>query len=195
MKYTSALLFGSGFLISLIVGWFLFPAALYRSEPQPIQFNHKIHTGEKGGMACTECHTTDDAGKFQGIPRIAKCAECHAAPLGESDVEKILVEQYTTPNQEIPWHVYSRQPDNAYFPHASHTTLGKMKCVECHGDHGNSESLEVYQVNRISGYSRDIWGKNISGIQSQPWEGMKMDRCVRCHAERSRKDGCIACHK
>jgi hypothetical protein len=48
---------------------------------------------------------------------------------------------------------------------------------------------------RISGYSRDIWGPSISGIPSEPWQGMKMDRCIRCHTEQNRVDGCVACHK
>jgi menaquinone reductase, multiheme cytochrome c subunit len=195
MKYRSSIIFGSGVTVSLIVGWFLFPLALYKTEPQPIQFNHKIHTGEQNGMSCTDCHTTSDEGRFQGVPAIAKCAECHSSPIGESKAEKILVDKYITPNKEIPWLVYSRQPDNAFFSHSSHVTLGEMKCIECHGDIGHSEQMKVYQVNRISGYSRDIWGNNISGIQSQTWEGMKMDKCIRCHEGRGRKDGCIACHK
>ncbi|MBI2429820.1 MAG: cytochrome C [Ignavibacteriales bacterium] len=124
-----------------------------------------------------------------------QCAECHAAPLGESESEKLLVETYITPNKEIPWLVYSRQPDNAFFSHAPHVTLGEMKCENCHGGHGTSEALRTYQENRISGYSRDIWGASISGISSNTWEGMKMDRCVRCHGDNGRRDGCVACHK
>ena len=195
MNLTSKLFFIGGFLSSLAVGWFLFPMVLYKNELQPMQFNHKIHTGEQGGLACTDCHMTNEQGKFQGIPAIAKCAECHVSPIGESEMEKQLVDEYITPQKEIPWHVYSRQPDNAFFSHASHVTLGEMKCEECHGDQGNSDHIKIYQVNRISGYSRDIWGENISGIQSEPWEGMKMDKCIRCHEQRGRKDGCIACHK
>ena len=195
MNFSSKLFFIGGFLFSLAVGWFLFPAVLYKSESQPMQFNHKVHTGEQGGLACTDCHLTNEQGKFQGIPAIAKCTECHSSPIGETDMEKQLVEEYITPQKEITWYVYSRQPDNAFFSHASHVTLGEMKCEECHGDQGNSDHIKIYQVNRISGYSRDIWGANISGIQSEPWEGMKMDKCIRCHEQRGRKDGCIACHK
>lgn len=186
--------FLSGVSFSLLAGWYLFPALLYKSEPQPIQFNHKIHV-ESSGMTCTDCHATDSEGYFQGIPVIAKCEECHSAPMGETPDEKILVEDYITPHKEIPWHVYSRQPDNAYFSHATHVTLGKMQCTDCHGTQGESEQLRIYQVNRISGYSRDIWGENISGFNEPPGEGMKMEKCVTCHAKQNRKDGCIACHK
>lgn len=191
----SRIIVPSGILFGLFLGWYAFPFVLYKTNEQPMHFNHRTHTGEKGGMACTDCHTTAENGRFQGIPAVAKCAECHAAPLGESESEKILVEEYINTNKEIPWLVYSRQPDNAYFSHAPHVTLGEMKCEECHGDHGNSEKLRTYQENRISGYSRDIWGASISGISSSKWEGMKMDKCVNCHGDKGRRDGCVACHK
>lgn len=185
----------AGILFGALIGWFAFPVLLYRTAEQPMQFSHLTHTGEKGGMACTDCHITNETGRFQGIPAVAKCAECHASALGETENEKQLVEQYITPNKEIPWLVYSRQPDNAFFPHSAHVTLGEMKCEDCHGPHGTTDSLRVHQTNRISGYSRDIWGANISGISSNKWEGMKMDKCVRCHGDNQRRDGCVACHK
>ena len=195
MRFKGLILFLSGVLASLAIGWFAFPAFLYRSEPQPMQFNHAIHTGEQNGMTCDMCHEFAENGSFKGIPAIARCAECHSTTIGSSETEKTLVDQYVTPRKEIPWKVYSRQPDNAFFPHAVHVKRAGLKCEECHGPHGASASLPVYQVNRISGYSRDIWGRNISGMSSQPWEGMKMDRCVRCHAERHRDDSCLDCHK
>jgi len=191
----SKIIFIIGILFGLFVGWYAFPLALYRNNEQPMQFSHLTHTGEKGGMACEDCHSTNENGRFQGIPAVAKCAECHASPLGETQTEKILVEEFITPNKEIPWKVYSRQPDNAFFSHSPHVTLGKMKCEECHGPHGTSELLAPYQENRISGYSRNIWGASISGISSEQWQGMKMDKCVRCHGDNSRRDGCVACHK
>ncbi|MBP6672028.1 MAG: cytochrome c3 family protein [Bacteroidetes bacterium] len=191
----TALLIFTGMVAGSLIGWFAFPAALYRTEEQPMQFNHKVHTGDQGGMACTDCHATNEQGRFLGIPAVAKCAECHAAPLGTTPQEQQLVDHYVTPGKEIPWKVYSRQPDNAFFSHASHVTIGEMKCEDCHGPHGQSESIKSYQENRISGYSRDVWGANISGFQSEPWQGMKMSKCVQCHTERQRVDGCIACHK
>ena len=195
MRCKGLILMLSGVLASLAIGWFAFPAALYKTEPQPMQFSHAIHTGEQNGMTCDMCHEFTENGSFKGIPTIAKCTECHSAAIGSTASEKVLIEQFVTPQKEIPWKVYSRQPDNAYFPHAVHVKRGEIKCEECHGPHGSSSTLPVYQVNRISGYSRDIWGRNISGISSHPWEGMKMDRCVRCHAERHRDDSCLDCHK
>lgn len=194
MKYRGTIIFGTGFLTALFVGWFIFPTLLYKTEPQPLQYNHKLHVTDQG-MQCENCHSFAENGSFQGIPSVSICAECHSAQLGESTAEKVLVEEYIMPNKEVPWKVYSRQPDNVFFSHASHVKIGQLDCKECHGNQGKSEHLRVYQINRISGYSRDIWGPNISGIQSESWQGMKMDKCIRCHDERGRHDGCIACHK
>ncbi len=187
--------FGSGFFCMLAIGWIVFPLVLYKTEPQPFNFSHKIHAGEQLGMACEDCHKIASDGRFLALPPISKCAECHASQIGQNPNEKILVDKYIVSNREIPWHGYMRQPDNAYFSHASHVIVGKMKCEDCHGRIGSSDSLRTYSVNRISGYSRDIWGLNIPGFRAHPWEGMNMDRCIHCHAERGRRDGCIQCHK
>lgn len=194
MKQRGTIAAAIGFGAALLAGWYLFPIVLYRTSEQPMQFSHKVHA-EEAGMPCEDCHALADDGRFQGTAGLAKCSECHSAQLGETEGEKILVEQYVATNREIPWLVYSRQPDNAWFPHASHIRLAGLACEECHGQHGYSSQLRVLEVNRISGYSRDIWGANISGFPSEPWQGMKMTRCVNCHEENGRRDGCIDCHK
>jgi hypothetical protein len=188
-------MFLSGVAAALAIGWFVFPLALYKSVDQPIQFSHKVHTGETVGLPCEECHSFRDDGRFTGIPALEKCATCHSAQLGSSPDEKKLVEEYVTPNREIPWLIYARQPQNAYFSHIQHVKLANIECQRCHGPHGSTEALRPFQQNRVSGYSRDVWGKNISGIKSQPWEGMKMDDCAKCHEERGVVSGCLQCHK
>jgi menaquinone reductase, multiheme cytochrome c subunit len=194
VKHKGSILFVVGVASSLAIGWYAFPLVLYKTEQQPLQFSHKVHT-EQSSMPCETCHEFSDDGRFKGIPAMSKCAECHAAPLGSTENEKRLVEEYVTAQKEIPWKVYSRQPDNACFSHATHLKVGNLKCEDCHGPYGSGERLEDYQMNRITGYSRDIWGRNISGVSSRAWEGMKMDRCVRCHHQQNRVDGCIDCHK
>jgi menaquinone reductase, multiheme cytochrome c subunit len=184
-----------GFVFTLALGWVVLPELLYRTEPQPLDFNHKVHTGDQGGMACDVCHTFTDDGRFEGIPAVAKCAECHSSPIGDSHNEKALVDEFITPNKQIPWLVYARQPDNAYFSHAVHTKLAGLACEQCHGQHGASEKLAKYQVDRISGYSRDITGRTMLASASDPSKKMTMDSCVRCHANHSNRTGCIECHK
>lgn len=189
------LLFFGGVAAALAAGWAGFPYALYERVPQPLQFNHAVHTGEKGGMKCEDCHSLRDDGSFAGIPTLDKCAACHAQPLGSTPAEKLLVEKYVTRNREIPWAVYSRQPENVYFSHAPHVKLAKLDCAECHGSQGKTTSLRPFERNRISGYSRDIWGPNIARISFGKRPGMKMDDCIGCHRQHNLTHSCMECHK
>lgn len=184
-----------GFAVMMLAGWVLFPRLLYTSSPQPFRFSHYAHGPEGAGMSCTDCHAVGDDGRFTGIPGVARCAECHSAPMGGSPDEAILVEEYVTPNREIPWHAYARQPENVFFPHAVHVTLAGLPCGRCHGNHGTDSTLQVYSENRISGYSRNIWGSSIARVKSAEWDGMKMDDCSACHHERQVRESCLACHK
>jgi menaquinone reductase, multiheme cytochrome c subunit len=194
MKHRGKFVFLAGFGFSLAAGWFVFPMALYERTSQPLQFNHAVHVGEKAGMACADCHQFRDDGTFAGIPTLENCAGCHAEPLGETQAEKILVEQFVKPGLEIPWLIYSRQPENVFFSHASHVKLGEVKCEECHGDHGKTTSLRPFERNRISGYSRDIWGPSLARVGSKR-PGMKMDDCISCHRDHGLNHSCLGCHK
>jgi menaquinone reductase, multiheme cytochrome c subunit len=197
MRHTGAILFALGFSTALAAGWAGFPRLLYRTEAQPLQFSHKTHAGEKAGLACDDCHSITEAGHFTGIPKLEKCSTCHAEPLGKTLDEKKLVEQYVKPVREIDWLVYSRQPQNVRFPHAIHLKRAKLDCVKCHGEHGKTETLRVYEQNRISGYSRDIWGQSISRMSFRQSErpSMKMDDCLHCHDDRGVITSCRSCHK
>jgi hypothetical protein len=179
----------------LTVGWFAFPRALYRKIDQPVQFSHRVHTSDKVGLTCDGCHAFTDDGRFAGIPRIEQCVGCHSQAQGTTPDEKLVVEKYVTPNREIPWLVYARQPENVNFSHAPHLKLAQLKCEQCHGPHGSSDSLRPFEENRISGYSRDIWGHSISRMRNSAWEGMKMDDCSRCHSRQGVSTGCLDCHK
>lgn len=185
----------AGLVCGLTAGWVAFPTLLYRSEPQPIQFNHAVHTSESGGMACADCHVLGEDGRFAGIPGVQQCAGCHSEPLGTTENEKRFVEEYVKQNREVDWKVYARQPDNAYFPHVDHVKDAGIACERCHGPHGTTASLRPYEENRISGYSRDIWGPSIAGIRVNTWDGMKMADCIDCHRENQRTRACLDCHK
>jgi len=196
MSRRTLLAFGAGFLLTAALGWTFLPALLYATAEQPAAFNHKLHTSEKVGLACQDCHAIQEDGRFSGIPPLAKCAGCHAEPLGPSVAEKRLVEEYVKPGREIPWLVYARQPDNVRFSHALHLKRAEIACERCHGAHGASDTLRPYQENRISGESRDIWGPSLARVGLRPGEGMKMSDCEGCHAQRSRsRSSCLACHR
>ncbi len=195
------LFFIFGLVASLVVGWVVFPKLLYSSKKQPIDFNHALHN-ELVHEGCESCHYFRDDGSYAGVPTLAQCIDCHEEVNGESEDERIFVEEYVAKDREVPWLIYSRQPDCVFFSHAAHVKMGNMDRVTCHGHIGESESLRVYRENRISGYSIDIWGENIAGIKRNSWDRMKMDDCSECHQRenvnqnsvQTLKGGCFVCH-
>jgi len=196
------LFFLVGLALSMVLGWLIFPKLLYSQKSQPIDFNHKLHVEEVGG-SCDSCHYFREDGTFSGIPKLGNCLECHEEILGETEEEEKFYNEYVAKGREVPWLVYSRQPDCVFFSHVAHVQMGKMDCVSCHGHIGESDHSRVYEENRITGYSRDIWGHNIAGIAKDPWDRMKMDDCSKCHVEnnvkqnsvQTHKGGCFVCHK
>jgi hypothetical protein len=185
---------GIGLGAALACGWLAFPAALYQPIEQPIQFSHKLHTGDKVGMACEDCHALTADGRFN-LPKTETCAGCHSEVQGKSADEKRLVDDYVAKNREIPWLVYAQQPENVYFSHAPHLKLANLKCERCHGAHGSTTSLRPFERDRISTYSRDI--KPVAMIlgSSARTGSMTMDDCSACHHERGVKESCLTCHK
>jgi len=196
------LFFILGLVASLVLGWVIFPQLLYSEKAQPVQFNHVLHN-ELVDDGCESCHFFREDGTYSGVPKLAQCIDCHEEVQGESEEEAKFVNQYVLKEREVPWLVYSRQPDCVFFSHVAHVKMGQMDCVTCHGDIGESESLKPYEANRITGYSRDIWGKNIAGIKFNSWDRMKMDDCSECHVRnnvnqgsvQTLRGGCFVCHK
>lgn len=201
--------FAAGLVPALIIGWLVFPALLYSKQAQPMNFNHALHMdpeivseiqGDTETERCLYCHSFRNDGTFTGIPEIGVCSECHKDddfPQGESEEEELLIKEYVTNKREIPWLSYSRQPDCVYFSHIAHIELGGLECTACHGNKGKSQVLPAYERNRISGYSRNIWGKKISGLKKDTWDSMKMDDCAACHKEKGHEENnaCFTCHK
>jgi menaquinone reductase, multiheme cytochrome c subunit len=195
------LFFILGLIASLLIGWVAFPPLLYSQKKQPVDFNHALHNGLVDN-GCESCHFFRDDGTYSGVPKLAQCVGCHEEANGEDPEEIKFVEEYVKKEREVPWLIYSRQPPCVFFSHAAHVKNAKMDCKACHGPIGESESLKPYQQNRITGYSRDIWGENMLGIKRNSWDRMKMDDCAECHAAsgvsggsvQTVKDGCLVCH-
>lgn len=196
------LFFIIGLAVMLCIGWGVFPELLYSKKKQPVNFNHKLHV-EEVDNGCESCHYFRADGSFSGIPEIKDCLACHAEEQGESADEALFVNEYVRKDREVPWLSYARQPDCVFFSHAAHVKMGKLECATCHGDIGESEISPIYEENRISGYSRNIWGKSISGIRKHTWDRMKMDDCADCHrtmtgrvtSVQTQYDACFVCHK
>lgn len=183
-----------GLATGLLAGWVALPALLYGRQEQPLPFNHQSHV-EGAGMACEDCHAFAADGSFSGIPTIDGCADCHGEVQGGTEAERRLVEEFVAAGREIPWRAYARQPDNVYFSHAPHVRRAGIECRRCHGDRGLSTDSPAYEFNRITSYSRAIWGPRIAGGGPNEWDSMKMGACVKCHAERGVRDHCLMCHK
>ncbi|MBZ5620343.1 MAG: cytochrome c family protein [Acidobacteriia bacterium] len=179
--------FVAGAIVALGAGWAGFPHVIYKSRPQPVDFSHRVHA-DKAGAKCEDCHAFRGDGTFAGIPTLDKCAGCHAAPMGDTPAEKNFIDQYVTPQREPQWAAYARQPENVFFSHIAHVKLGQVKCESCHGNQGSTDKLPLYQEDRISGYSRDIWG-----TAGRP--AMTMDNCVDCHRQQKLEHSCLDCHK
>ena len=199
---TITLFFIIGLVASLVLGWVIFPQLLYSKKEQPVDFNHALHN-ELVEDSCESCHFFREDGTYSGVPKLAQCIDCHEEVNGEDPEEEKFVTQYVAKGREVPWLVYARQPDCVFFSHIAHVKMGQMDCVTCHGHIGESESLKVYEENRLTGYSRDIWGKNIAGIKWNSWDRMKMDDCAECHKRnkvnlnsvQTHRGGCFVCHK
>ncbi|HUU40640.1 MAG TPA: menaquinone reductase multiheme cytochrome c subunit QrcA [Desulfatiglandales bacterium] len=193
--------FLAGLAASLVVGWIVFPALLYSTKNQPLNFSHPSHGVESSvGLDCEECHLFYEDGSFSGIPGIQKCMECHEdpeSPYTESPEEKKLLTDYVGQSKEIPWLSYSHQPDCVYFPHIAHVKMAEIECRTCHGDFATQKTPPVYKINRLSRYSIDIWGRNIAGLKKNTWDRMKMDDCAECHTKKGKEDNnaCFVCHK
>jgi len=200
-----------GLIVALVVGWIIFPMVLYSKQAQPINFNHALHLdservdgieGETKAEKCAFCHEFREDGTFAGIPKLEKCTECHddpESPLGETPQENEFMTKYVAEDKEIPWLVYSKQPDCVYFPHIAHVKMGEMDCTTCHGDFADNQKLPLYLENRLTGYSINIWGKRISGfyLNKKPSDRMKMDDCAECHTKKGQEqnNACFVCHK
>ena len=178
------LFFIFGLFASLIFGWIVFPKLLYSKKKQPIDFNHVMHVAEVED-GCESCHFFREDGTYSGVPKLEQCIDCHEEIQGDSLDEIKFVEEYVSKGREVPWLIYSRQPDCVFFSHVAHVKVAGMDCVTCHGHIGESESLKIYEENRITGYSRDIWGKSIGGFKKNTWDRMKMDDCAECHREKT----------
>jgi hypothetical protein len=193
-KHRGSLFFFAGLLASLSLGWVAFPRLLYRASEQPVRFSHRVHATD-AGLACEDCHPLLPDGRFAGLPTLESCAGCHREPVGKTEDERRFVADYVARGREVSWLASARQPDNVRFPHAVHVRLGGVKCEACHGPQQELDAPRRHEVDRISGYSREIWGPSLSRMHRKPWEGKKMTDCCGCHAKHGVAESCLDCHR
>jgi menaquinone reductase, multiheme cytochrome c subunit len=177
------LFFGIGVIASLLLGWVVFPRLIHSDKEQPVRFSHLKH-GEEASLTCQDCHSFRVDGSFAGIPSLTKCMECHEAAIGTSKAEADfikLAEKLKKEKKNIPWLIYSRQPDNVFFSHAAHIKMAKMECLACHKSvGGKTVGNPPYRYKWISGYAPEI---------------MSMETCEACHQKKGVSNSCFTCHK
>lgn len=177
------LFFGIGILASLFVGWVAFPALIQSRQNQPVHFSHQRH-GEDVSLKCEDCHNFRPDGSFAGIPSLAKCLECHESAQGSSQEEADfikLAQKLKKDNKNVPWLIYSRQPDHVFFSHAAHIKMAKADCAACHASvGGKTDKNPSYGYKWISGYAPEV---------------MSMKACETCHEKKGKSNACFTCHK
>ncbi len=176
--------FWVGVVASLILGWLIFPGLIHSKKTQPVHFSHLKHGEGGAGAQCEDCHAFRKDGTFAGIPPLAKCLECHESAQGNSKEEADfikLAEKLKKENKNVPWLIYSEQPDNVFFSHAAHVKMAKQKCADCHKMvGGKTDKNPVYNYKWISGYAPEV---------------MMMETCEDCHQKKGKSNACFVCHK
>lgn len=151
----------------------------YKPE-QPIAFDHTLHAGkvDKGnlGINCQYCHSSAEKSKHAGIPSANVCMNCHKAVdtgrnTGKAEIAKIYAatgwdpakQAFSGTEQPIRWVKVHNLPDHVAFSHATHVSVGKLECQECHGP--IDEQMDV----------------------AEQWSPLTMGWCIQCHSEKEVK--------
>ncbi|MGQ9843354.1 MAG: cytochrome c3 family protein [Spirochaetota bacterium] len=152
--------------ISLIVFQQACDYAMNVQAKKLLPFNHRTHTTKYGATDCETCHSYDSNGRFNGIPTVAVCKQCH-------DPNKVSTQVFFAGfgDNDKPWESFAQQPDLVYFSHiAVMKNEKKAQCISCHGDKGNSTT------------PAKIKGK------------MAMGTCMDCHTALKISNACTVCH-
>ncbi len=139
-----------------------------RSVTQPIAFNHSVHTEI---LECDTCHEYYSERDHSGLPSLSLCMDCHEDVLTESDEERKLIELVAT-GSTVKFQKLFRLPDNVFYSHRRHVSLGELECETCHGAIATTEIPPEEPMVRIS-----------------------MNFCRDCHQDRGVRDECTACHR
>ncbi|RJP65000.1 MAG: cytochrome C [Candidatus Abyssobacteria bacterium SURF_17] len=194
-------IFAAALVVSLIMGWILFPSLAYARKAQPINYNPPLHV-EQIGITCDTCHFFYEDGSWAGIPTLETCVDCHSDIIGASPEEEKFVNEYVKKNREVKWALYVKQPECVSFSHSSHVRMAKIACETCHGPQGHSDPKD-YLANRITNYSYVVYDPRvplnaftiIRDKGETVWGTMRMDECTACHRSRGTSTACFICHK
>lgn len=157
----------------VILGALALVVGLARRSPavsQPIAFNHRKHTQDLQ-LSCDFCHQYVASAAHAGLPGRDVCANCHAAPLGESK-EAARLSEALSRGDSLQFHKLFRLPSHVNFTHRRHVGIAKLECQVCHGD--------------IAGTERP---------PARPLVTIRMAFCLNCHQAKEQSLDCVACHR
>jgi hypothetical protein len=96
---------------------------------------------------------------------------CHSEALTKSTEEAKLREETQRGNPPV-FRKLFHLPPHVYYSHRRHVVLGKLECVNCHGQIANTQTPP-----------------------SRPLVQISMDFCTGCHAASKVTNDCKACHR
>ena len=137
---------------------------------QPIAFNHRKHTQEKG-LGCQFCHQYVTTGAHAVLPDAQICGICHRAPQGTS-AEAARVTQLLARGDPLRFNKLFRLAKHVNYTHRRHVGIAKLDCRHCHGDIAQTERPPA-----------------------RPLVRMAMNVCVDCHRAKGQSLDCVACHR
>lgn len=135
---------------------------------QPIDFFHRLHSGERG-IDCAFCHRTATTAAFAGMPSTQLCMRCHRVVVPYVP-EIWKLRSYWEMEESIPWKRVYNLPGFIHFSHQAHLAGGRMDCEPCHG--------KVETMDRLR--------------QEVP---LTMGWCLDCHRKMEASTDCASCHR
>jgi hypothetical protein len=159
-------------LVLVVAVAIVVPVAAGRGPPvpQPIAFNHMLHT-ETLGLACEFCHQYVQTSAHSGLPDATTCSICHSVPQGTSE-EAAKVTQLVEAGDPLRFNKLFRLPDHVFYTHSRHVGIAELPCENCHG--------EIAQTERPP---------------ERPLVRVTMEFCMDCHREQGQTEDCTACHR
>jgi len=140
------------------------------SQPQPIEFNHKLHI-EDVELECSTCHEYFDSGEHAGLPAIETCLVCHEEAMTESMEEQRLIAMAGVDPEPV-FNKLFKMPDHVYYSHRRHVAIAGLECATCHGAIASTTAPPGAALVRIT-----------------------MAMCIECHQENEVEGDCSSCHR
>ena len=198
-------------VVVLFISWFSNPPFGWGNAPdQPIPFPHTVHAGpvEQGGHAiqCEFCHRNVTTGAAATVPAVEVCLICHKqvnganvtavdrAPETFINIQRVLDRH--ADERPIDWERVHRLPDHVRFVHEAHLrflTQGEPRTVTLPMGDELPLTLPMEVPQACSVCHGDV--TQMTEIQPQEGQSLKMGTCLDCHRENSVSTDCTVCHK